>query len=448
MKNNNNDKHSIVGPSTVERVVECPTSVYLTESLPHVDTEESSVYAKEGTKFHEYMEQFINEMLTNLCIIHTKEWYLNSLDDDDKTMIEYIYDALLYVHDLITVLTVDKRGTIINSFVEHKLKIFYSSKDFGTLDFGLVYKLPNEDPNIINDWKTYICILDWKYGQGVLVQARDNLQLISYAYSLVKELNLKTSDIEAVTTVIYQPRLADENGKIVRGYSYNARDLELRTIDIQERVSLAYKILKNPTKNNLSKNCNPDDDTCRFCKAKGICRAYSMYKLGSYSDDIENSVKELGVSLQDLPDKIKDVVALSNEELAKVVKFGLETLPLLEDYIKNCTLQALNLLETGTKLPNLSLDYTKPRQKWIDDEEAIADALLEVDINAYKEEPSLKSITEITKLLKKINRLDIIKDLTVVPEGTAKVILSNDDGLSNSIPIQLDHTKLLDDIKN
>ena len=110
-------------------------------------------------------------------------------------------------------------------------------------------------------------------------------------------------------------------------------------------------------------------------------------------------------------------------------------------------MQALNLLETGTKLPNLSLDYTKPRQKWIDDEEAIADALKEVDINAYKEEPSLKSITEITKLLKKINRLDIMKALTVVPEGTAKVILSKDDGMSNSIPIQLDHTKLLDDIR-
>ena len=100
-------------------------------------------------------------------------------------------------------------------------------------------------------------IIDFKYGQGVLVEAEENPQMMLYALGAL-EIFDDIYDIDTVRMTIFQPRKAN-----VSVYEMEKADLlEWADTDLTQKAKLAYE-------GQGDFHCG---EWCRFCKAKAECR--------------------------------------------------------------------------------------------------------------------------------------------------------------------------------
>lgn len=388
--------HSLVSPSSLERVVNCTASVALSKDLPDVESE----VAKEGTEFHAYMEHLLKDPPEDELEFNE---YIN--DIENLEMAGYVKDAYGYISGIMATL-----GPI-RVDIEAKLKAAYSDKDFGTLDFGMVYKLKDQ---------TNILILDWKYGKGHFVEIEENKQLVSYALAYKRYVECENPDIKIdnITTVVYQPRLKSDDGKIARSATYTPEKLELIGTSIAEKVSEAYSLLTKG-KREINKHINAGEH-CLFCKAKTTCKKYKEYM-----------TKDAVALISDISDKkelkeieFKDINTLTPDEILRVITFGETIMPKLKSYIEDVMSMMQVKLEAGETIEGLKLVQGRGRRKWIDDEEKIIDTLRSVGIDCTK--PALKTLTEMTMACKSIGRPDLLDDLVVMSEGKPRVALESD----------------------
>lgn len=388
-------EHSLVSPSSVERVCSCPASVVLTKDLPNVETE----FAKEGTEFHAKMEYLLTHPLANEMELME---FIHSIPDVE--MAEHVRVAYNYISKIIS---------HINPYqidVELKLPVFYSDKDKGTLDFGMVQILDNCHFNVI--------VLDWKYGKGHYVEVEKNKQILSYAMSYLNYLSTKFDSfiVDKVTTIIYQPRCLSKEGKTARAYTYTMPELKALCNEIEDRVEVAYHLLSAPQSEVEANTCAGEH--CLFCKLRQTCRKH--YELIN---------KDALLLLEDIKEEknvenFKNISLLSDEEMIKIIEFGETKLPKLKSYIEDVMKLLQNRLESGEKIPGLKLVEGRGRRKWIDDEEHIINTLESAGVDCTK--TVLKTLTEVESILKTIDRKDLLSSLVTMSEGKVRVALESD----------------------
>jgi hypothetical protein len=129
------------------------------------------------------------------------------------------------------------------SGVEAKVKIDIIH-GFGTVDFfGVREKI--------------LRIVDLKYGKGVKVHAKNNLQLLLYAYGLYMDKIRYISPIDDISMCIYQPRINNIS-------EWNIKLSEMKSIitEIKPKIKAAY------TGINTEFNDGP---WCYFCPGKNYC---------------------------------------------------------------------------------------------------------------------------------------------------------------------------------
>lgn len=337
------NQHSRLAPSAAKRWVNCTASIaYCQENADRIPEDSSSSYADEGTIAHDWAANILNG--------------LNDISEVPEDMRPHVAG---YV-DLAERLTTDKDKV----FVESRVPLFYKPEDAGTVDFALV-----------SDERVYI--LDLKYGQGVIVDAKENMQLATYALSLIRHLEdlYDFNDETLVTMTIFQPRTYE--GSPTKIWAVSLKDLRdfgrgilEAAIDIDEDNRDVLKFA-------------PSDEVCQFCPAKGFCKARqeqyagAMRQVGldflddlSEADHLEKDPDEPQISKPSFE-------TLDDLQLAAIVRFA----PEIKKWLNSIESETHKALEAGKKIEGLKLVKGKEgNRQWKDEEEA--DKLLKGKLKA------------------------------------------------------------------
>ena len=354
-------QHSnIVGGSTAKRVINCPGSVALVQKMP---PKPSNKYADEGTLLHNVMAELIMSE-------EPPEYYIGTRYEDQMLTFELVEEKILPALRALDIID-----------PEHKMEIeAETSVNFGDLLPGVF-----GSTDLIGRLGNRAVVLDWKFGDGVMVEVEENPQLMFYAAAAMRtpEAQWAFDGVTEIEMVIVQPP------EIRRWVTTPERIAEFE-LQLVQAVKQAEK---------------PDaklavGDHCRWCAAKPICP-----KMTGAAD------RALKVQLDNL-DAPKISVYLKNADM-------------LEDWIKDLRALALQMLESGAKLPEYKLVAKRAIRSWTDEEKAkvalFAYGLTESEVM----ESSVVSPAKAEKALKK-RKLGLPEDL-VVAISSGNTLASADD---------------------
>jgi hypothetical protein len=354
-------QHSnIVGGSTAKRVINCPGSVALVQKMP---PKPSSEHADRGTLLHNMMEEILtsgdapesfigacykDQLLTQELIDEKIKPAMEALDaiDPDQTM-EYEVETRVGFGDLLP-------GV------------------FGSTD-------------LIGRIGSRAIVLDWKFGDGVMVEVEENPQLMFYAAAAMrtKEAAWAFEGATEIEMVIVQPP------EVRRWVTTPARIAKFEL----ELVQAVKQAMKADAQLAVG-------DHCRWCAAKPICP-----KMTGAVD------RALKVQIDALP--------------AAQISNYLKNADMLEEWIKDLRSLALQMLESGAKLPEYKLVAKRAIRSWSDEEKAkvalFAYGLTESEVM----ESSVVSPAKAEKALKK-RKLGLPEDL-VVAISSGNTLASADD---------------------
>jgi len=270
-----------------------PIAELTSEEIGLVERYESSKYAREGTRAHDWAAKVLEGQVALLDVP----------DEIRDPVGEYVTHCLSLVPE----------G--VSPMIEVKAPLFYNKKEKGTSDFCVV-----TDALIENE--------DYKHGAGVLVRAEENTQGAIYAMSLVRHLE-GVYDFQPDTLVrigIKQPRhhegahhnrwevtLADlekfcEKIEVKAHEAQAGLDDVLRVITREGDVSCSEILAVAPgTKFDPSEG---DEGACRWCDAKAFCEVRNAAGIASIPHGDPNAML---AAMPDLSKEEKDLDA--NERL-------------------------------------------------------------------------------------------------------------------------------------
>jgi hypothetical protein len=228
-------------------------------------------------------------------------------------------------------------------------------------------------------------VLDWKFGDGVMVEVEENPQLMFYAAAAMRTPDAQWAfdGVTEIECVIVQPP------EVRRWVTTPARIAQFE-LELVQAVKQAEK---------------PDaklavGDHCRWCAAKPVCP-----KMTGAVD------RALKVQIDALP--------------AAQISTYLKNADMLEEWIKDLRALALQMLESGAKLPEYKLVAKRAIRSWSDEEKAkialFAYGLTESEVM----ETSVVSPAKAEKALKK-RKIGLPEDL-VVAISSGNTLASADD---------------------
>jgi hypothetical protein len=338
-------QHSnIVGGSTAKRVIACPGSVKLVQKMP---PQPSSVYADKGTLLHEAISEILLDRPNVVGSIYK-----------GQTLTQELYDEKI-VPALEALDQVDPNDDLVYE-VETRV-------GFGDLLPGVF-----GSTDLVGRIGDRAVVLDWKFGDGVIVDAEENAQLMFYAAAAMRTEELKWAFDGAteIECVIVQPPMVK------------------RWVTTPERIATFERELVRAVKSAMQDDAPlAQGEHCRWCAAKPVCP--------QMTGAVDRAIKQQIVNL--------DVDTLAQH---------LHTADLLEGWIKDLRALAFGLLEQGATVPGFKLVQKQARRQWVD--EANAAKVLGEDFI----ESVLLSPAQAEKLLKK-RKLALPDDLVVsVSSGT------------------------------
>ena len=354
-------QHSkIVGGSTAKRVIACPGSVALVAQMP---PQVENKYMAEGTALHSAIDYLVNDGDASPYSLLDKNFNGVALSEDHC---EKLKSALALLSE------VDPTEEM-NFATETRV-------GFGDLLPGVF-----GSTDLIGRIGNRAVVLDWKFGDGVIVDAEENAQLMFYAAAAMRtqESAWAFDGATEVECVIIQPPM-------VR-----------RWVTTPERIKQFERELVQAVK----KSALPDaqlmvGDHCRFCPAKPVCPNMTGAVDRAIAVKIENIDKNL------ISDYLKNA-------------------DLLETWITSLRELALSMLESGAKLPDYKLVAKRAIRQWTDEDKAKV-ALFALGLKESEVmETSLLSPAQAEKALKK-RKIALPTDL-VVAVSSGSTLASADD---------------------
>ncbi len=369
--------HALLGPSNAYQWAACPPSARLSEGLPDTGSEA----AKEGTLAHELAELKLRNYFHSVdfgkrkLAAAVKKLKENPLWNDE--MMGYTDDYMDYVKA--AALSFPAEPTVA---IEKKVDISeYVPECFGTADCLLI------GGGVIH-------VIDFKYGKSPSgrVEAENNLQMQLYALGAWTASRMLYR-VDRIRMSIVQPRLPD-------GITEWEIPLEklLETGEwIRERALLAWK---------GEGEYHPDEKTCRFCRAKGRCRARA----------------EKNIEMAFAPAKGKLPPLISNEEMGKYLLQGQDVAKWLSD-LQDCALQECL---AGRDVPGWKAVEGRSTRKWTDMDAAFG-RLIESGINAavlWERKPV--TLAQIEKIVGKKDFAECVGEYVVKEPGKPALVQESD----------------------
>jgi hypothetical protein len=312
-------KHStVVGGSTAKRVMNCPGSVALVQLAP---PSPSSVYADKGTLLH----TAISEMLLGEDNVIGMTYEGQTLD---QNMID---EKLQPALDLLDKLDPDGQ-----------MKLAIETR----VGFGKFLPGAFGSCDVLGRLGSTAYVIDWKFGEGIAVDAEENEQLMYYAAAAMRtpEVAWVFEGAAVIECVIIQP-------PVIRQWTTTPARIKAFEMDLKRAVKVA----------SLPDAKLVPGSHCKFCPARlapcpaltgGADRALKV-KLDAIDDDMLGTYAANAVLLQHWIDGVNELVQMK--------------------------------LEKGYKIPGWKLVAKRGTRKWADEAKAAA-ALTELGIDPYKKE--------------------------------------------------------------
>lgn len=364
--------HARLAPSAAARWINCPGSVALSESLPEPP---GSEYASEGTHAHMVAEFKLQRATAGLSTRQFNKAMKNAQDSpywskvmDDATdfYVDHVLEALTAAGWPNADLCIEQRVDFSR----------WVPEGFGTSDSIIVTDGLME-------------VIDFKYGQGVRVQAKNNPQLRLYAlgaYSLFSSLY----DMDRIRMTIIQPRLDHVDTDEI-----SAKEL---LIWAAEEVAPRARMAVEGTDYTAS------GDWCRWCPAKAVCRT--------------RAEKNLELAKMDF----KAPPLLTNEEIGAVLAQAEH----LQKWAADVQDYALQQAKAGEHFTGWKLVEGRAVRKYADDLK-VAEALQAAGYDeAVLYERKLLGISAMEKLVGRKKLTETLGDLIIRPAGKPVLVPESD----------------------
>jgi len=345
---------SIVGGSTAKRVIACPASIDLVAKMP---PKPSSKHADEGTLLHDAISQILDCKATDVVgmtyegITLTQELY------DDKIAV-----ALAALDEI----DPDKR---MEFAVESRV------------GFGDVLPGVFGSADLLGRIGDRAIVLDWKFGNGVVVDAVENAQGMFYAAAAMRtpETQWVFEGVTEIEIIIVQPPM-------VRRWVTTPKRIMEFEFDLVAAV-------------NGPRTKMQTGEHCRWCAAKPTCPMVT----GAVDRALRATLLRI-----DAP-QISDYLAQAE---------------LLESWIDSVRVLAYDMLENNVKVPGFKLVAKRGTRQWVNDEapvELLGDKAFE---------SKLISVAQAEKLVGKKNfpsdlAVSVSSGSTLVPEDDPRPAILN-----------------------
>jgi hypothetical protein len=384
-------EHALLGASSAKRWINCPGSVQLIAQLPEAEQNRSSSYAEEGNAAHAVASKCLTEESdANAFLgwqvaygIHEFIVYKGAARERSYEVTEEMAEAIQVYLDAVRA-EVKRLGKHAILLVEERVQPAPRDDMFGTAD-AIVFVPFGE-----------LTVFDFKYGEGVFVEVKDNEQAKFYALGAYE----RTAGIESVKLVIAQPRYHGQEK--VRAFDLPPEELTGWRSEVLLPAADATKAPGAPLK---------AGEWCRFCAAAGVCPAQRAQALEAAGLEFDVLVQDAFPTLY-VPD--------TPELLAKAA----ELIPALKVWSKEVMGAIERHLRRGTDIPGNKLVRKSAHRRWKREAELLA-ALVKagIDEDDIFTEPKLRSPAQLEKNKK---AKAIIAEYIDQPLGELVVVPTND----------------------
>lgn len=363
-------EHAKLSPSASHRWLNCTPSAQLEEGVPN----EGSEFTREGTLAHAYCAKALKEMLGQDASMEDKE--IAELYD------EYVTDEMAgHVESYFTI--VSDKYEEAKSRVKDSQLIVERKLDFSNWVPG---SFGTADAIIITDGTMEV--IDFKYGKGVEVNARDNSQMMIYALGALAEFE-DEYNVQNVRMTIVQPRLD------------NLSEFEMEANEL--KIWANFTLMPRAEKAMKGEGPQNPGEWCRFCRVKGQCKALAGQCIGDFER--------------------LDGRLLEPEDYSEI----LPKLPAMKQWIEAVTDKSLRLAMSGTDIPGYKVVEGRSIRKITDVEGAVSVLVgkgFERD-NLFKE-PALKGLGDLEGIVGKKLLATLLKGYIVKPQGKPTLVELSD----------------------
>jgi len=356
-------KHALLSASSSHRWLHCPPSARLSEN--HED--KGSDYAAEGSEAHLLSEHKLKAALgiRSEDPTPTLTYYSEEMEECAEGYAAFILELFETAKQ-----TCSDPQVLIEQRLDYSK---YVEGGFGTGDCILIAD-------------SILHIIDFKYGQGIQVEANDNPQMKLYALGALEVFD-GIYDIDTVSMIIYQPR----------------RDnVSTHTVFKESLYQWAEEILK-PTAE-LAFSGDGDfscGEWCRFCKAKYDCRERAEVNLDLARFDFKLPPQLTDDEIEEILGKIDNLISWASD---------------IKDF-------ALHSALNGKQWRGWKLVSGRSTRKY-KDETAVAETVKDAGFDPY--EHKVLGVTAMTSLLGKKRFEDLLSNFIEKPDGKPTLVPESD----------------------
>lgn len=350
----------IVGGSTAKRVINCPGSVALVATMPQ---QEGSSYANEGSLLHEA----IAIVLDTACAPEDMVGFeAHGLTLTQELLERKLLPALDLLNEYDPATKLEFKTEEVVSFGDLMPGVFGSSDIVGRLEGRAV-------------------ILDWKFGDGVMVEAEENMQLMFYAAAALRTPACAWAfdGVTEIDCVIIQPPY-----------------IRVWTTTLDRIAAFERQLVRAVNAAGLPRAPLADGDWCKWCTAKPVC----PIKTGQL-------------------DRMK-LTAMQAIDADKLASY-LAAAPDIEDFLAQCRALAHQMLENDVPVPGYKLVAKRATRHWADPTTA-QDALIGLGLTKTDvTKTELLSVAQAEKVLKK-HKIDLPSDMVVAVSSGSTLAVETD----------------------
>lgn len=352
--------HALLSPSAASRWLQCTPSARIAAKAG----EKFSPAAREGTAAHALAEHKLRRLLKQRSQRPVSDYDTDTMEECTDDYVSFIQEAM------------EDAGKDAKTYVEQQLDLSsFIPEGFGTADCLVV------SDKVLH-------VIDFKYGTGVLVNAKENPQMKIYALGAIDLLGL-LYDFDEVLMTIFQPRR--EN---IDTWKTSKKDL----------LTWGEKVLK-PTAELAFTGSGEfkAGDWCRFCPIATKCRVRARAALKVAEEDFK------------MPPELTD------EEIAKI----LPLLPHMTNWAENLMAYAADAaISHGKHWPGYKVVAGRTIRRYRDEAAVIKAA----EANGYHDifDKKLISLSQMEKLMGKENFQKILGNQVIKPAGKLTLVPMSD----------------------
>ena len=352
-------KHAVLSASSSHRWLNCSPSARLEQEFEDRETEA----AAEGTAAHALCEHKLRRALKRQSRKPISKYDCEEMDTHTDNYVQFVLETIAQAKEHCA-------DPIIN--IEQRLDFScYVPHGFGT-----------GDCIIIAD-KT-LHIIDFKYGQGVLVEAEQNPQMMLYALGALRIYD-NLYDIEDVAMTIYQPR---------------RENISTWTISVSDLVSWAENELVPKARLAFEgKGEYIPGPWCTFCKAAVKCRARAEEKLALARYEFAQPPLLTDAEIEEILSKLDDLTRWAEE---------------IKAYAQDAA------LNHGKQWHGYKVVEGRSVRKYSDESAVIEAANAAGYHDIFRK--SLLPITEMEKLMGKQEFAEVLSGLIIKPAGKPTLV--------------------------